>query len=427
MMIACSGGCTQGYNGAFLLHSQDKQAREKYEKFKQQQKLTRTKAAEEAQIRTQDVEFHGGAGLKPASLVQSERTLGPLVPPRSVQPATATPRPRRRDPRFLLGQIDPGESPVASPMDGTANLQQVTFATDGADFDPALDRTGQLLVYASTQHRDTSDLYIKRVDGTTIRQLTDDPANEATPQFSPDGKWVAYASDQAGNWDIYLVDVAKGGPSQQVTSSPNDEIHPSFSPDGKQVVFCTLGSRAGQWEMVVIDLDNPGIPRYIGHGLFPEWSPIGNRIVYQRAREKGSRHFGIWALDLVNSEGTRPTQIAVATNAAAITPSWSPDGKTIVFCTIVNPRSDLQEGTPVQSDVWVINADGTGRTNVTRSRFANLQPVWAPDGSIYFVSNRGHNGTENIWAVRTAPAVHVARGVSDDAAEPATQTAEVPE
>ena len=64
---------------------------------------------------------------------------------------------------------------------------------------------------------------------------------------------------------------------------------------------------------------------------------------------------------------------------------------------------------------------------MTRSRFANLQPVWAPDGSIYFVSNRGHNGTENIWAVRTAPAVHVARGVSDDAAEPATQTAEVPE
>ena len=408
-------GCGIGYNGAWLLAPFDRKVVQAHQKFMQEREQARAQSRAERKIRTQQINFDGQTGDRARiSLTRSEQSRGPLVQPRPVGMST---QPRPRDKRFLFGQISNHAQPLASPMDGTANLQQVTFATEGADFDPSLDPTGNWIVYASTQHRDSSDLYVKATDGTAIRQLTDDPANDQTPSFSPDGKWVAYSSNRAGNWDIYLVSI-DGGASRQITSSPDDEIHPSFSPDGKQLIYCTLGPRSGQWELVVIEIDNPATPIFIGHGLFPRWSPTSNLIAYQRAREKGSRYFGIWTMELINGEGMRPTQIVAGSNAAAITPSWSPDGTRLVFCTIIDPDSDLQQGTPLQSDIWVVNVDGTGRTNLTRSRFANLQPTWAPDGSVYFVSNRGRNGTENIWSSRTERALEVA------GSPPASQSAE---
>ena len=50
----------------------------------------------------------------------------------------------------------------------------------------------------------------------------------------------------------------------------------------------------------------------------------------------------------------------------------------------------------MQSDLWVINLDGTDLITLTNGQFANFEPVWAADGSIYFVSNR--SGLDNIWA-----------------------------
>lgn len=335
--------------------------------------------------------------------------------------ATLATNPMR--PLSLFGQIASGEPERASALDSPDSIRRVTFAAEGADFDPHLDPTGQWLVYASTQHRKTSDLYLKRVEGSAVTQLTNDPGNDVMPVFSPDGKRIAFASDRSGNWDIYVMDVA-GGQPVQVTNDATDDIHPSFSPDGKQLVYCSHGAQSGQWELVVVDIDNPATKRFIGYGLLPNWSPVENKIVFQRSRERGTRWFSVWTLDYVNGEGVRPTEIAASSNAAAITPNWSPDGKRLVFCTVMDPSSDTQSR-PRQADVWIIAADGTGRTNLTHSPFANLQPVWARDGGIYFVSNRSKDGTENIYAIRPDRAVQVAQSVkvTPTAAAPAPAAA----
>jgi TolB protein len=336
-------------------------------------------------------------------------------------------------PMNVFGEM-PGVVPSkSSPLDGTDNLRQVTFAAEGADFDPSLDPTGQWLVYASTQHRETADLYIKRVDGRTLTQLTNDPGDDAMPAFSPDGTKIAYASNRAGNWDIYLMD-AKGGQSVQLTSEATHDIHPSFSPDGRQLVYSTYGSQSGQWELVVIDLENPARKRFIGYGLFPEWSPVDNRILFQRARERGTRWFSIWTIDMVNGEGMRPTEIAASANAALITPKWSPDGKHVVFCTVVDPSADATQR-PDASDIWVVDVDGKSRSRLTRSQFRSLQPVWSPDGTIYFVGNRSQHGTENVWAIRPESAIQLAAGLQQPLimeaekpmdAVPTERTVEVP-
>lgn len=339
------------------------------------------------------VEFDPAAGTV-VSVNSSASVAGPSSGPN----AGAAPVDRGVRPLALYGQL-PDQGPQRqSPLDSPDNLVRVTFADEGADFDPAVDPTGQWIVYASTQHRPTADLYLKRVGGTTITQLTNDPGNDVMPVFSPDGQRVAFASDRSGRWAIYVMDV-QGGQPIQITNDPNDNIHPSFSRDGARLAYCSHGGQSGQWEIVVVNLENPAAKHFVSHGLFPSFSPVDDRILFQRARERGTRWFSVWTVDLINNEGMRPTEIAASANAALITPAWSPDGKHIAFCSVIDPSPD-DRARPTQSDIWIVAADGTSRANLTHSPYANLQPVWSKDGTIYFTSNRGKDGTENVWGVR---------------------------
>lgn len=410
-------GCSLQYNSTFGAgRGGDSKRDREYRKF--QAELAAQREANEAPA---DEKNRVNATVLGASTPQPGHAPVVTGRPAEAQFVTTSPGRQALAPLGLYGQLPVAESGASSPLDSPDNITQITFATEGADFDPAVDPTGELLVYASTQHRATADIYLKRVDGSTITQLTADPANDVMPTFSPDGRHIAFCSDRSGSWDIYIMEV-NGGQTVKLTDGPTHDIHPSFSPDGRQLVYCSYGAQSGQWELVVIDINNPSQKRYIANGLFPRWSPVDNRIVFQRARERGTRWFSIWTVELENGQAVRPTEIASSTNAAVITPDWSPDGKHLVFCTVIDPLAD-ETVRPTQADVWVVAADGTGRSNLTRSRFANLQPVWSPQGTIYFVSNRGKQGQENIWALRPDTALRIAQ---DTAREPEKATATVP-
>ncbi len=391
LFLFATGGCHQMYTGGYGLKSGDREAVLAYEKAKQERAEKMQQAQLEAK-RTGPIDFQsGGKNIE----------TGPVPRPGySVQnTANSVPINQRATGNLgLYGHIPNAKQPRTSALDGLNNLKQVTFTIEGADFDPAIDPTGNWLVHASTRHRVTSDLYIKSVNGQTLRQLTDDPGNEVMPAFSPDGTRVAFASDRSGNWDIYIVDI-NGGRPVQITNSPTDDIHPSFSRDGQKLVYSTYGSQSGQWEMVLVDLNNTADKRFISNGLFPSWSPTEDKIVFQRARQRGTRWFSIWTIDLVNGEAMAPTEIAASTNAAAITPDWSPDGKQIVFCTVIDPDAAEQQGPP-QADIWLVNTDGSNRVRLTMGRFSNIQPTWANSGQIYFTSDRAGEGIENVWSIR---------------------------
>lgn len=297
----------------------------------------------------------------------------------------------------LFGDFVTDEPKPTLGGESAGNLNQITFGEEGADFDPAVDPDGKWIVFASTQHRKTANLYLKSVGGSTLTQLTDDPGDEVMPAFSPDGKRLCFASNRAGNWDIYVIP-SNGGKPVQLTDDPAHELHPSWSPDGKHIAYSRFGTQSQRWEMWVVDLDQPGTKKFVDYGLFPKWSPdpTSNKLLFQRARERGSRFHGIWTIDFVNGEGSRPTEIVSAANAATINPAWSPDGQHIVFSTVVEPEKHAS-GHPTFAELWIIRLDGTGRTNLTRGEFSDVQPIWGADGKVYFVSNR--SGRDSIWSV----------------------------
>jgi len=301
-----------------------------------------------------------------------------------------------------------------TPRGGGSNLSQVSFSMEGADFDPNVSSDGKQIVFASTQYRETADLFIKNVDSRVVTQLTSDAGNDVMPKLSPDGGRIAFASNRSGNWDIYVMPTA-GGKPVQLTSDSADDLHPTWSPDGTQLAFCRLGEVSGQWELWVTEVGNSGVARFIGYGLFPEWCPVGgtgaggaDRIAYQKSRERGDRAFGIWTVDYKNGQAGNTTEVASTPAAACINPAWSPDGNWIAFATVPNPSkwAAATNSRPTSADLWMVDITGNSRISLTAGKAVNLMPAWGPGNRLFFVSDRG--GVDNIWAMDTAKVVALA-------------------
>jgi Tol biopolymer transport system component len=103
----------------------------------------------------------------------------------------------------VLGELD-GSAPGGQHQAAESGFQQHTFVEEGYDGDVAVSPDGKWLVYSSTRHNERPDIYLQRVDGLSVTQLTSDETDDAYPTFSPDGRQIAFASTRAGSWDIYV-------------------------------------------------------------------------------------------------------------------------------------------------------------------------------------------------------------------------------
>ncbi|USN99443.1 MAG: PD40 domain-containing protein [Phycisphaeraceae bacterium] len=305
--------------------------------------------------------------------------------------------------------------------DQTYNARQVTFTGEGSDFDPTVSRDGKFIVYASTQHSPSADIYIKQANSRVLTRLTTDPGQDVMPAISPDGTRIAFASNRTGSWDIWVMPIT-GGKAIQVSTDTAHELHPTWSPDGKSIAYCRLGTTSGQWELWVSDPYDPMTSQFIGYGLFPEWSPVAgtgvnssDKILFQRSRERGERTFGVWTLDYdarTNQAG-HETQISSSPDFAYINPTWSPDGMWISYAVVPNPEKWIGSGAnaaPPSASVWMIGLDGRGEMPLTSGNTVDLMPAWSTSGKVYFVSDR--TGHENLWSVDIAPALLTAMGGS---------------
>lgn len=309
----------------------------------------------------------------------------------------------------IAGRARPSERSSAGLGFDPFDVTQVTFTTEGADFDPRLTPDGRHVYFASTRHRETADIYIKAVDGRSVRQITTDPAHDVMPSISPLGDRIAFASDRTGTWDIYITDV-NGGQAQPITQNNGNNLHPTWSPDGSRLAFCRLGEMSGRWEIWITEVDNPLVAYHVGYGLFPEWSPVagtgingGERIVFQRSRERGSRLFSIWTMEVIGTDVRNLTEIASDANAALINPAWSADGLRVAFSRVGLDSTDPTGETPSDGDVYLMNIDGTGLTNLTGDISTNLMPAWGGNDRVFFVSDR--SGHSNVWSLDVSDAL----------------------
>jgi TolB protein len=295
------------------------------------------------------------------------------VSPRAVENAT--------DPRG--NELAP--TPLRRPYH---DLQRHTFRSIGEDTGIDVSPDGESIAYSSTQDSDYPKVYVKEHNSALVRSITTGRFRDIHPKFSPDGRWIAFASDREGSFDIWLTSLGKATVSEQITYGPEDDVHPTFSPDGTQIAFCRRSPRQG-WNLWVQHRTQQSVTE-LGPGLFPEWSPSGEWITFQKPSERGEHWYGIW---VIRPDGSEVRRVVALDHSGAIQPSWSPTGEQIVFTTVVRRQSspDWDGNRTLADDISIMDLC-TGRLfQLTQHDGSNWSPSWGLNGRIYFTSDR-HGG-----------------------------------
>ena len=213
----------------------------------------------------------------------------------------------------------------------------------------------------------------------------------ADPSISPDGKNIVFADNRGGNWNIYMIATESGFATRQITNSNASEHSPIFSPDNSKILFVqgySDGSRS--WEYLwTYDLTNDALTQYV-EGYAPSFTPDGKKVVATR----GNRETGYPEIWLIDFEKGQEFLILSAQDRGFLKASVSPDGKKLAVVS-----ASFGKNLPRNFDIFFVNIDGTGLTQITYHPGHDLCPRWSPDGrSLYFVSQRGTaEGNYNIW------------------------------
>jgi dipeptidyl aminopeptidase/acylaminoacyl peptidase len=208
------------------------------------------------------------------------------------------------------------------------------------------------------------------------------------PVWSPDGTRVAFTTYRNGDEDIYSM-APDGSDQKELTFSQSYDSDPTWSPDGKAIAFISFrADGSGIYVMNADGSDQHLLAAVNGYPSHPSWSPDGRSIAFHNFSydySSGTDRSGIWVL---TGQDLHPLTTGPDDN-----PAWSPDGTKLAF--------DSTRAEAGNTDIYVMNADGTGITRLTTDIAPDTHPVWSPDGNwIAFVSGRASKISPQIFVMR---------------------------
>ena len=210
-------------------------------------------------------------------------------------------------------------------------------------------------------------------DGSGFHQVFTPPTQSLDdgPAFTPDGRWIIFTRccprpSGYGLWKVHPdgtnLRVVTTEPVPPNVDGPADNV-PQVSPDGRTIAF-QHDTATGANGIATVNFAGGRLRDMPLGGMksqFPNWSPDGRRIVFQGADDAG---IDVWA---INPDGTGLTQVTTDGNSRM--PSYSPDGTKIIFARVMDDGS---------RDLFTMNPDGTGVTQLTHTPSSERWPQWAP-------------------------------------------------
>jgi tricorn protease len=206
------------------------------------------------------------------------------------------------------------------------NMAEVRDFNSQAD-DYSLEPAGRHIAFSIH-----GEVFTAPVEEGDVRQITDSPARDREPRYSPDGKWLAFVSDRSGREEIYLVGSDGAGQPQQVTNLDALKFGFAWSPDSKQVAFTSSDSKLRKYDV----------------------------------------------------ESKQTAELASSSRGNISTPVWSPDGRWIAFS-----RPDYTQ----TGGIYLVPAAGGEAKKVSFDSYSEVNPRFSPDGrKLFFVRIEGFGG-----------------------------------
>ncbi len=207
-------------------------------------------------------------------------------------------------------------------------------------------------------------LYTVGMEGGTARRLTDAPGYAMFPRFSADGAHLAFTAHYDGNTEVYVMPAPGGTPSRLTFSATLDRDD--------------VSDRMGPNNIVMA------------------WKNTSNEVAF-RSRWRSFNAF-TGHLYTVGMDGDLPTQIPVPIGGFL---SFSPDDTKIAYNRVFREfRTWKNYRGGMADDVWIFDLKSGALENITDNPAQDIIPMWAPDGRIYFISDR--TGRMNLYSFGTA-------------------------
>jgi len=323
-------------------------------------------------------------------------------------------------------EADAPDGATATPlMPGEAhfrNLRQLTFGGENAEAYWAFD--GSALIYqARKPGMECDQIFTLDLETLESREVSTGDGRTTCSYFFPDGERILYSSthhhDAAcpvnpdmsmgyvwpiyDTYDIFTAD-ADGSRVRQLTDTPGYDAEATISPTGDRIVFTSV--RDGDLDLYSMNLDGSDVRRLtdrLGYDGGAFFSPDGRRIVwrahypeegpeadeYVRLLERGLIRPGeleIWVMDADGGNKRQVTDLGGANFA----PYWHPSGERVHF------SSNHEDPAGREFEIYMIGLDGSGLTRITHSDGFDGFPVFSPDSSqLVFGSNRLNGGTND--------------------------------
>ena len=306
------------------------------------------------------------------------------------------------------------------------NVRQLT--SEGENAEAYWSGDGRRLIFQSKpEGRACDQIYTMRADGSDRRMVSTGGGATTCSYFFPDGRRILFSSTHLASadcpprpdrsrgyvWPIHpSFDIFTASPDgsglKQLTKTPGYDAEATISTDGRRIVFTSV--RDGDLDIYSMKADGSDVKRLtteLGYDGGPFFSRDGKRIVYRsyhpQTPEQIKRYrdllaenviepnvFEVWVMD---ADGRNKRQVT-RLGAASFAPYFTPDGKRIIFA------SNVGDPKKRNFDLYLIGVDGAGLERITHNETFDGFPMFSPDGRrLAFASNRNARrpGDTNVF------------------------------
>ena len=188
-------------------------------------------------------------------------------------------------------------------------------------------------VYSATSDVEDYDLFLASGAsyGASNSPLAQHPGADGSAAWSPDGHHIVFTSARTGQGDLYLVEVQDtSAPPRRLTRDPtHSELFASWAPDGTRLVYVGHSETGDNlWMLPSLDGSPVQLTTWTRSQTRPTWSPADDLIAFYANHDDETR-FDLYVMDA--RAGATPRRVVrdVVLNAAG--PSWTPDGRHLVY------------------------------------------------------------------------------------------------